>query len=146
MIALIQRVAGASVTVGGEKVAVIGRGILALVGIAASDAEASCDRLLQKVLDYRIFPDDAGRMNLNLRQIEGELLLVPQFTLLADTGRGTRPGFSRGAPPAQAEALFATLIRRAQTAYPKVAAGRFGADMQVGLVNDGPVTFWLEVA
>lgn len=146
MIALIQRVTGASVAVGGEKVAVIDRGILALVGIAVTDAEASCDRLLQKVLDYRIFPDDAGRMNLNLRQIEGELLLVPQFTLLADTGRGTRPGFSRGAPPAQAEALFATLISRAQAAYPKVAAGRFGADMQVGLVNDGPVTFWLEVA
>ena len=145
MIALIQRVTAASVTIGGETPAAIGPGILALIGIAATDSDASAGRLVQKVLDYRIFPDDAGRMNLNLRQIEGELLLVPQFTLLADTARGTRPGFSRGAPPEQAARLFAALIARAQAAYPKVVAGRFGADMQVALVNDGPVTFWLEV-
>lgn len=144
MIALIQRVTGASVSIGGQRVAEIDRGILALVGIAATDSEASAARLLEKVLDYRIFPDDAGKMNLNLRQISGGLLLVPQFTLLADTARGTRPGFSRGAPPAQAAALFENLITRAQAAYPKVASGRFGADMQVALVNDGPVTFWLE--
>lgn len=144
MIALIQRVSEASVRIGGEEVGAIGRGVLALVGIAATDTDASASRLLERLLSYRIFPDDAGKMNLDLRQIGGGLLLVPQFTLLADTARGTRPGFSRGAPPAQAAALFAALTTRAAAQYPKVACGRFGADMQVSLVNDGPVTFWLE--
>lgn len=145
MIALIQRVTHASVTVGGRTIGAIPRGILALVGIAATDTTATADRLLQKVFTYRIFPDDEGRMNLDLGQIGGSLLLVPQFTLLADTARGTRPGFSQAAPPAQAAALFDTLITRAAAAYPHVASGQFGADMQVALVNDGPVTFWLEV-
>lgn len=144
MIALIQRVTRASVTVGEEEVGAIGRGILALVGVAATDTDATGARLLERVFSYRIFPDDAGRMNLDLRQIDGGLLLVPQFTLVADTARGTRPGFSRGAPPAQAAALFAALGTRAAASHPKVALGRFGADMQVALVNDGPVTFWLE--
>ncbi len=145
MIALIQRVSEASVSIGTERVGEIGRGMLALVGMAAEDEPATAARLLERLLSYRIFPDDAGRMNRDLRQIGGGLLLVPQFTLLADTTRGTRPGFSRGAPPAKAAALFEALIARAQATYPKVAQGRFGADMQVALVNDGPVTFWLEV-
>ncbi len=144
MIALVQRVTRASVRVAGEQVGAIDRGILALIGIAATDTDASAARLLDRLLSYRIFPDDAGRMNLDLRQIGGGLLLVPQFTLVADTARGTRPGFSRGAPPALAAALFAALIARAGATYPKVETGRFGADMQVELVNDGPVTFWLE--
>ncbi|MFO7325577.1 MAG: D-aminoacyl-tRNA deacylase [Pseudomonadota bacterium] len=146
MIALIQRVSRASVAIEGETVGAIERGILALVGVAAADTPENGGRLLEKVLNYRIFPDDAGKMNLSLRQIGGGLLLVPQFTLLADTAKGTRPGFSRAAPPERASALFADLIQRAGAAYPQVASGRFGADMQVELVNDGPVTFWLEVA
>lgn len=145
MIALIQRVSGASVSVDGMVVGAVERGILALVGIAGTDSPESGAKLLQKLLTYRIFPDDAGRMNLDLRQIDGGLLLVPQFTLLADTRRGTRPGFSRAAPPDQAQGLFQRLVEAAQAAHSRVAAGRFGADMQVSLVNDGPVTFWLEV-
>jgi len=145
MIALIQRVARASVTIAGERVGAIDRGILALVGVAGSDTPQTGARLLEKLLAYRIFPDEAGKMNLNLCQIDGGLLLVPQFTLLADTAKGTRPGFSRAAPPAQASALFDELVQRARATHPQVACGRFGADMQVELVNDGPVTFWLEV-
>jgi D-tyrosyl-tRNA(Tyr) deacylase len=146
MIALIQRVSRASVTVDGVVTGAIDAGVLALVGIAATDTGESARRLLQKVLEYRIFPDDAGKMNLNLRQIGGGLLLVPQFTLLADTGKGTRPGFSRGAPPALARELFGQLVALAREAHPGAASGVFGASMQVLLVNDGPVTFWLEVA
>lgn len=146
MIALIQRVTVASVTIEGAPIGAIGRGILALVGIAGSDSAASAGRLLEKVLTYRIFPDDAGKMNLNLRQIDGGLLLVPQFTLLADTASGTRPGFSTAGPPGQASELFAALVAQARATHPTVACGHFGADMQVSLVNDGPVTFWLEVA
>lgn len=145
MIALIQRVGSASVSVDGTVLGAIDRGILALMGVAAADTPEVGVRLLQKLLSYRIFPDDAGRMNLDLRQMEGGLLLVPQFTLLADTRKGTRPGFSNAAPPAQARALFEGLVEQAQAAHARVAAGRFGADMQVALVNDGPVTFWLEV-
>ncbi|HUG72563.1 MAG TPA: D-aminoacyl-tRNA deacylase [Steroidobacteraceae bacterium] len=145
MIALIQRVASASVTVEGTVAGSIGRGILALVGVAATDTDESVRRLLQKMLEYRIFPDDAGKMNLDVRQIGGGLLLVPQFTLLADTGKGTRPGFSRGAPPPLARRLFAQLVAQAREAHPGAASGVFGAHMQVLLVNDGPVTFWLEV-
>lgn len=145
MIALIQRVSGASVSVDGVVLGAVERGILALVGVAGTDSPETGARLLQKLLTYRIFPDDAGRMNLNLGQIQGGLLLVPQFTLLADTRSGTRPGFSRAAPPEQAQGLFQRLVEAAQAAHPRVAAGRFGADMQVSLVNDGPVTFWLEV-
>lgn len=144
MIALIQRVARARVTVAGEPVGAVGRGILALVGVASGDSAATATTLLDRLLTYRIFPDDAGKMNLNIGQIGGGLLLVPQFTLLADTRKGTRPGFSRAAPPPLARQLFEELVALARARYPEVAAGRFGADMQVELVNDGPVTFWLE--
>lgn len=144
MIALIQRVARAGVEVEGASIGTIGRGILALIGVAASDSPETGAKLLDKLLTYRIFPDDAGKMNLNLAQIGGGLLLVPQFTLLADTSKGTRPGFSRGAPPERARDLFVQLVELARARHPEVACGRFGADMQVSLVNDGPVTFWLE--
>ncbi len=144
MIALIQRIAEASVSIDGRRVAGVNRGILALVGIADGDTVESARQLLEKVLTYRIFPDEAGKMNLNIRQIDGELLLVPQFTLVADTRKGTRPGFSRGAPPAEAKTLFEAMLPLAAGMHPRVASGVFGADMQVALVNDGPVTFWLE--
>jgi D-tyrosyl-tRNA(Tyr) deacylase len=144
MIALIQRVARAGVEVEGASIGAIDRGILALVGVAATDSPETGAKLLDKLLAYRIFPDDAGRMNLNLAQIGGGLLLVPQFTLLADTSKGTRPGFSRGAPPERARDLFVQLVELARARHREVSCGRFGADMQVSLVNDGPVTFWLE--
>jgi D-tyrosyl-tRNA(Tyr) deacylase len=145
MIALLQRVSSASVAIEGHKVAEIGRGMLVLVGVARADTCDSVPRALERLLSYRIFPDDAGKMNLNLRQIEGGLLLVPQFTLLADTARGTRPGFSSAGPPDEARKVFDELVQLATSAHRHVAAGRFGADMQVSLVNDGPVTFWLEI-
>jgi len=144
MIALIQRVSRAQVTVKGEVVASASRGILTLIGIAATDSTRTGDRLLERVLGYRIFPDEAGKMNLNVRDIDGDLLLVPQFTLLAETDKGTRPGFSAGASPDQARASYEQLVATARTLYPKVSSGIFGADMQVELVNDGPATFWLE--
>jgi D-tyrosyl-tRNA(Tyr) deacylase len=144
MIALIQRVSRAAVAVDGASIGSIERGILALIGIAISDTPECGTRLLERLLSYRIFPDDAGKMNLNLSQIGGGLLLVPQFTLVADTTKGTRPGFSRGAPPERARELFVQLVELARARHPEVASGRFGADMQVSLVNDGPVTFWLE--
>ncbi len=144
MIALIQRVSEAQVRVGGELVAAIGRGVLALIGVRAGDREAAVERLLERLLAYRIFPDAAGRMNLSVREVGGGLLLVPQFTLAADTRKGTRAGFSTAAEPAAAQALFTLLVERARTAYAPVSAGVFGAHMQVSLVNDGPVTFWLE--
>lgn len=143
MIALIQRTARAAVTVEGREVARIGRGILALIGIEAADSPERAAALLDRLLRYRIFADEAGKMNLDLGQIGGELLLVPQFTLVADTHKGTRPGFSRGAPPAAAQALFNALVAMARERHSRVASGVFGADMQVELVNDGPVTFWL---
>jgi D-tyrosyl-tRNA(Tyr) deacylase len=143
MIALIQRVTRSTVTVQGQQVAGIGPGMLALMGIEATDDHASGERLLNRLLSYRIFADEAGKMNLDIRQISGELLLVPQFTLVADTHKGTRPGFSRGAPPEAARALFGQLVDAARRLHPRVEAGIFGADMQVELVNDGPVTFLL---
>jgi len=145
MIALIQRVTGASVEVDGETVAAIRRGILALIGVEAADSPATAAKLLEKVLTYRIFPDEAGKMNLDLRQIGGELLLVPQFTLVADTRKGTRPSFSEAAKPEAARELFLGMVAVAQAAHPRVAAGVFGADMQVQLVNAGPVTSNLHV-
>jgi D-aminoacyl-tRNA deacylase len=145
MIALIQRVSSASVTVSGTTVAAIDRGILALIGIAATDTPESAARLVEKMLNYRIFPDDAGKMNLNISQIDGDLLLVPQFTLLADTSKGTRPGFSAGAAPDEALQRYTSLVDLARARHARVATGQFGAHMQVTLVNDGPVTFWLEV-
>jgi len=144
MIALIQRVNRAAVTVDSETVGAIGRGILALIGVQRGDTTASADRLLERVLTYRIFGDEQGKMNLSLRDIQGELLLVSQFTLAADTQKGTRAGFSRAAAPEEAKHLFNYLLDRARASHGTVAAGVFGADMQVSLVNDGPVTFWLE--
>jgi D-tyrosyl-tRNA(Tyr) deacylase len=145
MIALIQRVSQARVEVAGQPVGAIGRGILALVGVESRDGPETASRLLERVVTYRIFPDDAGKMNLDLRQIDGELLLVPQFTLVADTRKGTRPSFSGGASPEKARELFAALTAAARAVHPRVASGVFGADMQVHLVNDGPVTFNLHV-
>jgi D-tyrosyl-tRNA(Tyr) deacylase len=145
MIALIQRVTCADVRVDGSVVGAIERGILALIGVRKGDDQASADRLLERLLSYRIFPDGEGRMNLSIRDIpNGGLLLVPQFTLAADTHKGTRAGFSTAAPPDLARGLFEHLLSRAKSSQPNVAAGIFGADMQVALVNDGPVTFWLE--
>ncbi|MFI4868929.1 MAG: D-aminoacyl-tRNA deacylase [Steroidobacterales bacterium] len=144
MIALIQRVAEASVRIDGRLSAQIGPGLLALIGVVRGDDAASAARLLQRVLDLRVFADAAGRMNLSLRQVSGGLLLVPQFTLAADTDGGNRPGFSGAAPSAEAAALFDYVVSLARAAHPEVASGVFGAHMQVSLVNDGPVTFWLE--
>jgi len=132
------------VTVDSQTVGAIGRGILALVGVRRGDTTASADRLLEKVLTYRIFPDAQGKMNLSLRDIQGELLLVSQFTLAADTQKGTRAGFSTAAAPEDARRLFDHFLERARTLHGSVASGVFGAHMQVSLVNDGPVTFWLE--
>jgi D-tyrosyl-tRNA(Tyr) deacylase len=144
MIALIQRVSRAAVTVDARIVGEIGRGVLALVGIERGDDDARGERLLERILTYRIFEDDAGRMNLSLRDVGGGLLLVPQFTLAADTSKGTRPGFSTAEPPDSARAIFERLVERARGAHPAVATGRFGATMAVSLVNHGPVTFWLQ--
>ncbi len=144
MIALIQRVTRAEVTVDSQTVGAIGRGILALVGVLRGDTTASADRLLERVLTYRIFPDEQGKMNLSLRDIQGELLLVSQFTLAADTQKGTRAGFSTAAAPEDARRLFDHFLDRARPVHGSVASGVFGANMQVSLVNDGPVTFWLE--
>ena len=144
MIGLIQRVSRAGVSSGGRRLGEIGRGTLALIGIRPGDDRAAADRLLERLLAYRIFPDAEGRMNLSLQAIGGGLLLVPQFTLAADTRKGTRAGFSTAADPEAARELFAYLLAQAASAHSPVAAGEFGADMQVELVNDGPVTFWLE--
>ena len=144
MIALIQRVTRARVDVAGHCVGEIGPGLLALVAVRPTDDDSTAARLLERLLGYRVFADDAGRMNRSLTDTAGGLLLVPQFTLAADTRKGTRPGFSRAAPPDQARRLFGQLCELARAAHPAVATGRFGADMQVSLVNDGPVTFWLE--
>lgn len=146
MIALIQRVARADVQVDSQTVGAIGRGILALIGVRRGDDALAAERLLERVLTYRIFPDEQGRMNLSLRDISGGLLVVPQFTLAADTQKGTRAGFSTAAEPEEARRLFGHLLERARDAYQPVEAGVFGANMQVSLVNDGPVTFWLETA
>jgi D-tyrosyl-tRNA(Tyr) deacylase len=144
MIALIQRVTQAEVRIAGRVAGAIDRGILALIGVSRADDEQSAERLLERVLTYRIFPDAEGRMNLNLRDVQGGLLLVSQFTLAADTRKGTRAGFSTAAAPDEARRLYDLLLERARAAHPVVACGEFGADMQVSLVNDGPVTFWLE--
>ena len=145
MIALLQRVSSASVHVAGQCVGQIDSGVLALIGMQPSDDEATAGRLLERVLGYRIFADANERMNLSLRDTRGGLLLVPQFTLAADTHKGNRPGFSTAATPERAEALFNHLCELAHTTHPGTASGRFGAHMQVALVNDGPVTFWLQV-
>ena len=143
MIGLLQRVASASVTIEGAVAGAIGRGILVLAAVESSDAEPQARRLAERLLGYRVFPDAAGRMNLSVRDIAGGVLLVPQFTLAADTTRGMRASFTTAADPARAEALFERLTAAVRSSYEHVAVGRFGADMQVALVNDGPVTFWL---
>jgi len=144
LIALIQRVSNAAVHVGGEEIGVIGQGILALIGVERGDGASEADRLADRVLAYRIFGDAQGKMNLCLKDVAGELLAVPQFTLAADTQSGLRPSFSSAAAPAEGEMLFIRFAERAaETVH--VATGRFGADMKVSLVNDGPVTFWLQV-
>ncbi len=145
MIALIQRVTMARVQVAGRTQGEIGAGLLALIGVEQLDGPAQAQRLLERMLDYRVFPDDAGRMNRSLRDTAGGLLLVPQFPLVADTASGNRPGFSRAAAPAPARALFEQLLGAAQAAHAPVAAGIFGAHMELTLTNDGPVTFWLAV-
>ena len=144
MIALIQRVTSAEVRVAGAVVAAVSRGLLALVAVRRDDSETEAGRLLERLLSYRIFPDADGRMNLSVREVDGGLLLVPQFTLAADTKKGTRAGFSGAAEPQEARRLFGYLLEQARAAYPHVSAGVFGAHMQVSLTNDGPVTFWLE--
>ncbi len=144
MIGLLQRVSEARVVVAGETVGSIDRGLLVLVGVQRGDDEARAERLLERLLGYRVFPDAQDRMNLSLRDIDGGLLLTPQFTLAADTRKGTRASFTSAAPPDEGKRLFDHLVECARAAHPKVATGRFGADMQVGLINDGPVTFWLE--
>ncbi|GAB5452243.1 MAG: D-aminoacyl-tRNA deacylase [Halioglobus sp.] len=146
MKALLQRVSRASVTVDGDRVGEIGTGLLVLLGLDKGDSRDSADRLLEKLLAYRVFPDAQGRMNQSVVEIQGGVLLVSQFTLSADTRKGLRPGFSAALPPAEAEVLYDYALSRLSALHEKVAAGQFGADMQVELVNDGPVTFLLEVA
>ena len=145
MIALLQRVAEASVAVCGEEVARVGRGVLALVGVERGDSEREAERLAERVLGYRVFPDAEGRMNRSLAEVGGGLLLVPQFTLAADTRSGTRAGFSTAAAPEEGRRLYERFVHICRARHPLVASGRFGADMRVSLVNDGPVTFWLQV-
>lgn len=144
MKALIQRARGARVEVAGEVVGAIDQGLLALVGVEPHDTPASVEKILHKLLNYRVFSDAAGKMNLSLSDIGGGLLLVSQFTLVADTKGGLRPSFSSAAPPALGAELFDLLVTQARAKHPQVATGQFGADMQVHLVNDGPVTFLLE--
>jgi len=134
----------AAVRIQGTEVASIGKGILALIGVERGDGEAEAQRLAERVLAYRVFADAQGKMNLSLKEVGGELLAVPQFTLAADTNSGLRPSFSSAAPPAEGEMLFIKFTEKAAEAV-HVASGRFGADMQVSLVNEGPVTFWLQV-
>ena len=146
MIGLLQRVSGASVTVDGGVVGQIDQGLLVLLCAERGDTRKEADALLAKLLAYRVFYDADGKMNLNVAQVGGGLLLVPQFTLAADTRSGTRPSFTPAAPPQQARELFDYTVERARAMHPQVETGRFGADMKVALVNDGPVTFWLQVS
>ena len=145
MIGLLQRVSHAKVEVDGEIIGQIGPGLLVLLGVEKGDNEAISDRLLQRLLSYRVFEDDAGKMNLSLQQVKGELLVVSQFTLPADTRKGTRPSFTPAAPPEEGERLYNYFVEQAQQQHPVVQTGQFAANMQVSLTNDGPVTFWLQV-
>ncbi|MBS9814498.1 D-aminoacyl-tRNA deacylase [Vibrio alginolyticus] len=144
MIALIQRVSEAAVRVDGEVVGEIDLGLLVLLGVEKDDDEAKAKRLMERVTTYRVFEDDEGKMNLNVKQVEGKVLVVSQFTLPADTKKGTRAGFSRGAHPVDAERLYDYFSDLCEEVLP-TQRGRFAADMKVSLVNDGPVTFWLQV-
>lgn len=144
MIGLLQRVSYAQVSVNQEIVGKIERGLLVLVGVEKADSEADAERLLSRLLNYRVFADENDKMNLSLRDINGGLLLVPQFTLPADTRKGNRPSFTPAAPPEEGRRLFDYILEKARAEHADVASGRFGADMQVSLNNDGPVTFWLQ--
>jgi D-aminoacyl-tRNA deacylase len=144
MIGLLQRVTQASVTVSGDVVASINTGLLVLIGVEKNDSEKNVERLFKKIISYRVFDDDEDKMNLSLQDIQGGLLLVPQFTLPADTRKGLRPSFSDAAPPELGQHLFEFMIDHARQNYSIIETGHFGADMQVELCNDGPVTFWLQ--
>ena len=144
MIGLLQRVSEAHVAIGGRQVGSIERGLLVLIGVRPADDAAAATRLLDRLLKYRVFADDQDKMNLSLTQVGGGLLLVPQFTLAADTAKGLRPGFSTAAPPEQGRRLFDALVKAARDELGGVQSGLFGAHMQVSLTNDGPVTIWLE--
>ncbi|MCP4284187.1 MAG: D-tyrosyl-tRNA(Tyr) deacylase [Gammaproteobacteria bacterium] len=145
MIGLLQRVSQAHIEIKGELVASIGQGLLVLIGVEREDDQRKAERMLERLLGYRVFADADGRMNVSLAQMGGGLLLVPQFTLVADTRKGTRPGFSRAASPRQGKQIFDYLLEYAEIRHSPVVGGIFGADMQVALVNDGPVTFWLQI-
>ena len=146
MIGLLQRVTSAAVEVEGRELARIGPGLLVLIAVERDDSSVEAGRLLERLLNYRVFADAESRMNLSVTDVNGGLLLVPQFTLAADTKKGLRPGFSRAAPPEQGERLFGELLTLARQRFPAVQAGQFGAHMQVSLVNDGPVTFWIHAS
>ncbi|WP_251358935.1 D-aminoacyl-tRNA deacylase [Kangiella sp. TOML190] len=145
MIGLLQRVKHASVTVNKQQIGKIAQGLMVLIGVEKDDTQATADKLLQKLLKYRVFCDAEDKMNLSLTDVKGGLLLVPQFTLAADTNSGLRPSFSSAAPPSQGQELFEYLVKQAKQSYPEVECGKFGADMQVELLNDGPVTFNIKV-
>lgn len=144
MIALIQRVTHAKVEVAGENIGQIQKGLLVLLGVEKDDDQTKVERLVEKVLHYRVFSDDEGKMNLNVQQIQGELLVVSQFTLAADTQKGLRPSFSNGAEPQSAKSLYDYFVQKCREKIPTFT-GQFAADMQVSLTNDGPVTFWLQI-
>jgi D-tyrosyl-tRNA(Tyr) deacylase len=146
VIALLQRVTGANVKVAGKPVGVIGMGMVALIGVERGDTEVEALILAERVMSYRMFSDEAGKMNLSVKDVRGQILAVPQFTLAADTNSGLRPSFSSAAAPAEAEKLFRRFVDKIGEGAPRVATGQFGAEMKVSLVNDGPVTFWLQVA
>ena len=145
MIGLLQRVGSASVTVDGAVVGSIGRGVLVFAAVQRGDGDAQAERLAKRILTYRMFPDEQGRMNRSVADIAGGVLVVPQFTLAADTSRGTRASFSRAAAPEEGRRLFDRLVAAIGSRHRTVATGSFGADMEVALVNEGPVTFWLQV-
>ncbi|MDH5611945.1 MAG: D-aminoacyl-tRNA deacylase [Gammaproteobacteria bacterium] len=145
MIGLLQRVTSASVAVDGEQIAKIGPGLMVLLGVEKNDSREQAERLVKKILEYRVFSDDDGKMNLSVLDIAGEVLLVPQFTLAADTNKGKRPSFSSAASPEQGADLFAAVVDIMSWQIPQLQTGQFGADMAVELINDGPVTFWLQV-
>ena len=146
MIGLLQRVSRASVEVDDHTVGSIGAGLLVLIGVEKGDGPGQAERLLDRLITYRVFADETGKMNRSLADVDGGLLLVPQFTLAADTQSGTRPGFSTAAPPDEGKRLFDHLVRYARAQHSTVATGEFGAHMRVSLINDGPVTFWLRAA
>ncbi|EMR13543.1 D-tyrosyl-tRNA(Tyr) deacylase [Methylophaga lonarensis MPL] len=144
MIGLLQRVSQASVSVQGQIIAEIDQGLMVLIGVEHNDTQAQADRLVERIIRYRIFADSQDKMNLSLLDVHGSLLLVPQFTLPADTRKGLRPSFTPAATPTKGAELFDYLVKQASESVEKVASGQFGANMQVALVNDGPVTFWLQ--